>query len=186
MCGIAGFVDPSGRFSPPELEGMALNMASVLRHRGPDDQGVWADARVGVGLGHRRLAIQDLSAEGHQPMHSASGRYVLVFNGEIYNFLELKAQLEKRGHNFRGHSDTEVMLAAFEDCGIEQTLEDFLGMFAFAAWDRQERCLRLARDRAGEKPLYYGWSGGVFLFCSELKAFRIHSPLQGELDTRAL
>src|SRR2546423_10100178 len=116
MCGIAGFVDPSCGLSTPDLESTVLGMAATLRHRGPDDEGAWADGPTGVALGHRRLAIQDLSAEGHQPMRSADGRYVLVFNGEIYNFLDLKRQLESRGHAFRGHSDTEVMLAAFTEC----------------------------------------------------------------------
>ncbi|PWU18011.1 MAG: asparagine synthase (glutamine-hydrolyzing), partial [Verrucomicrobia bacterium] len=145
-----------------------------------------ADADAGVGLGHRRLAIQDLTHEGHQPMHSADGRYVLIFNGEIYNFLELMHELEKRGHVFRGHSDTEVMLAVFTECGIEAAVKCFLGMFAFALWDRHERELHLVRDRAGEKPLYYGWSGGVFLFGSELKALRAHPRWEGELDREAL
>jgi len=174
MCGIAGFVAPASDLSGIELEQTALGMAAALRHRGPDDEGVWADPQAGIGLAHRRLAIQDLSQEGHQPMHSADGRYVLIFNGEVYNFLDLKTQLEKRGHIFRGHSDTEVMLAAFTQCGVESAVTSFLGMFAFGLWDRHERCLHLVRDRAGEKPLYYGWSGDVFLFGSELKALRAH------------
>lgn len=161
-------------------------MATTLRHRGPDDQGVWTDPKAGVGLSHCRLAIQDLSSEGHQPMHSADGRYVLVFNGEIYNFRELRARLEKRGCAFRGHSDTEVMLAAICEFGLESALESFLGMFAFALWDRRQRRLHLVRDRAGEKPLYYGWSGGVFIFGSELKALRAHPQWRGELDSESL
>ena len=161
-------------------------MAAALRHRGPDDEGVWSDPACGVALGHRRLAIQDLSQEGHQPMSSVDGRYLLVFNGEIYNFLELREALEAKGRRFRGHSDTEVMLAAFCEWGVEMALERFTGMFAFALWDRELHRLHLARDRAGEKPLYYGWSGGVFLFTSELKALREHPDWQPELDRDAL
>jgi asparagine synthase (glutamine-hydrolysing) len=161
-------------------------MAARLVHRGPDDEGSWADPNVGVGLGHRRLAIQDLSREGHQPMRSADGRYVLIFNGEIYNFLDLKDQLENRGHTFRGHSDTEVILAAFVESGVANAVSSFVGMFAFAVWDRAQRRLWLVRDRAGEKPLYYGWSGGVFVFGSELKALRQHPDWHGEVDRDAL
>jgi asparagine synthase (glutamine-hydrolysing) len=186
MCGIAGFVNPSRGLSGPELKDLALNMVATLRHRGPDDQGLWADPESGVGLAHRRLAIQDLSVEGHQPMQSADGRYVLIFNGEIYNFLEIKSQLERAGHTFRGHSDTEVMLAAFCEYGINRALEKFIGMFAFALWDRRERCLHLARDRAGEKPLYYGWNRGVFLFGSELKALRAFPHFRADVDSQAL
>jgi asparagine synthase (glutamine-hydrolysing) len=186
MCGIAGFVNLRREQSRCELEQLALNMAATLHHRGPDDGGVWADAKWGVGLGHRRLAIQDLSMEGHQPMHSVDGRYVIIFNGEIYNFKELRQNLEQRGCTFRGHSDTEVMLAAFCEWGIEPAIERFVGMFAFALWDREQGKLHLARDRAGEKPLYYGWSGGAFLFGSELKALRIHPQWHGELDRGSL
>jgi asparagine synthase (glutamine-hydrolysing) len=186
MCGIAGFVDPSSRVSGQELESTALEMMAALRHRGPDDQGIWTDTRSGVTLGHRRLAIQDLSQEGHQPMQSADGRYVLIFNGEIYNFIELRGQLEQKGCSFRGHSDTEVMLAALSHMGLEPAINKFTGMFAFALWDRQLRRLHLVRDRAGEKPLYYGWSGGVFLFGSELKALQVHPGWRGELDREAL
>ncbi len=186
MCGIAGFVNPSRGLSRLELEELALKMAATLRHRGPDDFGVWADPAAGVSLGHRRLAIQDLSAEGHQPMQSADGRYVLIYNGEIYNFNDIKSDLQKAGHRFRGHSDTEVMLAAFCEYGINPALEKFIGMFAFALWDRQERTLYLARDRAGEKPLYYGWNRGVFLFGSELKALRAFPNFRDDVDSQAL
>src|ERR1041385_5478165 len=154
MCGIAGFVNPSRGLTGPELQEFALKMAATLRHRGPDDHGVWTDPASGVALAHRRLAIQDLSAEGHQPMQSADGRYILIFNGEIYNFHDIKSDLEQAGRAFRGHSDTEVMLAAFCQYGINAALEKFIGMFAFALWDGQERSLYLARDRAGEKPIY--------------------------------
>ena len=161
-------------------------MTAALRHRGPDDEGLWADARTGLALGHRRLAILDLSAEGHQPMHSADGRYVLAFNGEIYNFHALRRRLEERGHSFRGHSDTEVMLAAFCEWGFLPALVSLVGMFAFALWDSRARTLRLVRDRAGEKPLYYGWSGDVFIFGSELKALRAHPAWRGGVNRDAL
>jgi asparagine synthase (glutamine-hydrolysing) len=186
MCGIAGFINPSLGLSRLELEELALKMVATLQHRGPDDQGVWADPAAGVSLGHRRLAIQDLSAEGHQPMQSADGRYALIYNGEIYNFYDIKSDLEKAGHHFRGHSDTEVMLAAFCEYGIHPALEKFIGMFAFALWDRRERTLYLARDRAGEKPLYYGWNRGIFLFGSELKALRAFPDFRAEVDSQAL
>ena len=161
-------------------------MTDTLIHRGPDDGGVWEDTRSGVALGNRRLAIVDLSPEGHQPMHSASGRYVLAFNGEIYNFWALREELEGLGHLFRGHSDTEVMLAAFTEWELEGALERFNGMFAFALWDREERSLYLARDRLGEKPLYYGWMGETFLFSSELKALKVHPTFRGEISRNAL
>jgi asparagine synthase (glutamine-hydrolysing) len=164
-----------------------MAMAEVLRHRGPDDGGVWTDPAVGLALAHRRLAILDLSPEGHQPMVSACGRWVLVFNGEIYNFQVLRAELEQLGQRpWRGHSDTEVMLAAFAQWGIEASLRRFVGMFAFALWDRRERTLTLARDRLGEKPLYYGWMGRRLLFGSELKALRAHPSFHGEIDRNAL
>ena len=161
-------------------------MANTLRHRGPDDGGSWVDPQVGIALGHRRLAVIDLSAEGHQPMVSFSGRYVLSFNGEIYNFRDLRLELGAAHLPWRGHSDTEVMLAAFEEWGIVEALRRFNGMFAFALWDRHERILHLARDRLGEKPLYYGWMGQTFLFGSELKALRAHPAWRGEVDRDAL
>lgn len=163
-------------------------MTSTLVHRGPDDAGIWSDEEAGIGLGHRRLAILDLSPQGHQPMSSASGRYVMVFNGEVYNHRALRAELEKAEavSSWSGHSDTEVMLAAFEQWGIDEAVLRFNGMFAFALWDRQERTLHLVRDRFGEKPLYYGWMGSVFLFGSELKALRAHPAWRGEVDRGAL
>lgn len=186
MCAIVGFWESSGCSTEAELEHATSRMAAVLRHRGPDDQGVWADEEASLALGHRRLAILDLTREGHQPMSSADERYVLVFNGEIYNFNPLRKELEQRGHIFRGRSDTEVMLAAFCEWGLRPALERFTGMFAFALWDRQSRTLHLARDRAGEKPLYYGWSGGSFVFGSELKALRAQPQWSTGINRGAL
>ncbi len=141
MCGIVGFWNISRQVTSDELCYMVQQMSDTLLHRGPDNGGSWVDAEIGMALGHRRLAIVDLSPEGHQPMISANGRYVIVFNGEIYNFLELKRQLESLGHHFRGHSDTEVMLASFSEWGLHRAIERCNGMFAFALWDRQERIL---------------------------------------------
>ena len=186
MCGIAGFWNISRQVSPEELCYMVQQMSDTLLHRGPDNGGSWVDAEIGIALGHRRLAIVDLSPEGHQPMISANGRYVIVFNGEIYNFLELKRQLEVLGHHFRGRSDTEVMLASFSQWGLHEALGRFNGMFAFALWDRQERILHLGRDRLGEKPVYYGWMGQTFLFGSELKALKVHPAFQAKINRDAL
>ncbi len=187
MCGFAGFWR-AGPVDPQAATRAGEAMAASLVHRGPDDQGLWLDAAAGITLAHRRLSILDLSPEGHQPMLSSSGRLVIAFNGEIYNFGELRAELEASGHStpWRGHSDTEVMLAAFERWGVEAALERMVGMFAFALWDREARTLTLARDRFGEKPLYYGWSGGLLLFSSELKAFRAHPDFRASLDREAL
>jgi asparagine synthase (glutamine-hydrolysing) len=159
-------------------------MADAITHRGPDDSGVWMDEAAGVALAHRRLSILDLSPAGHQPMLSASGRYVIAFNGEIYNHLELREALT--GIAWRGHSDTETLLAAFERWGIETTLKKSVGMFAIALWDRETHILTLARDRLGEKPLYYGWQNGVLLFGSELKALKAHPAFAGDIDRNAL
>ncbi len=186
MCGIAGFIDATVATSGERLLAQARSMASTLSHRGPDAADAWADGGAGVALGHRRLSIQDLSPAGNQPMHSADGRYVIVFNGEIYNFRDLQQELAGLGHAFRGHSDTEVLLAAIVQWGLPETLPRLLGMFAFALWDRQERTLCLARDRAGKKPLYYGRCGQSFLFGSELKALRRHPDFVDEIDRDAL
>ena len=165
---------------------MIGRMVKALHHRGPDASGSWADERNGVALGHARLSIIDLSSEGSQPMRSASGRYVLTYNGEVYNFQDLRRDMERRGHRFRGHSDTEVMLAAFDEWGIEKSLDRFIGMFAFGVWDSAERRLTLARDRLGKKPLYFGWMGSTFLFGSELKALQAHPGFQGEINRDVL
>jgi asparagine synthase (glutamine-hydrolysing) len=161
-------------------------MVKTLHHRGPDASGTWVDERNGLALGHARLSIIDLSSEGSQPMVSASGRYVLTYNGEVYNFRELRRDLDRRGHRFRGHSDTEVMLAAFDDWGVEKSLDRFIGMFAFGVWDSAERRLTLARDRLGKKPLYFGWMGGTFLFGSELKALQAHPAFHEEINRDVL
>ncbi|MDR1228705.1 MAG: asparagine synthase (glutamine-hydrolyzing) [Azoarcus sp.] len=189
MCGLTGYWQPAGQKAPiSALEMQARKMAAAMIHRGPDDQGIWGDEETGIVLAHRRLSILDLSPQGHQPMHSACGRYVLSFNGEIYNFTELRNELDKNGKapSWHGHSDTEIMLAAFAAWGIEAALKKFTGMFAFALWDRKDRILTLARDRLGEKPLYYGWQNNVFLFGSELKALRVHPAFRAEINREAL
>jgi len=188
MCGIAGFLESNSTSSAEELRHIALRMADTLRHRGPDDGGAWVDAAAGIALSMRRLAILDLSPTGHQPMGSSSGRYSLVFNGEIYNCGDLRKDLlgENSQLSFRGHSDTEVMLAAFEQWGVLDSVRRFNGMFAFALWDCGNRTLTLARDRFGEKPLYYSINRGKFLFASELKALRAHPQFTGEIDVDAI
>lgn len=186
MCGITGFYGPAtyGEDARAIIERMSMKLA----HRGPDDAGHWLDPDAGIVLGHRRLSIIDLSTAGHQPMMSGSGRYVIVYNGEIYNFSELRSALETAGGapDWRGHSDTEVLLAAIDHWGVEDTLVRINGMFAFALWDRRERQLYLARDRLGEKPIYYGRSGEFFLFGSELKALTVFPGFNAEVDPDAL
>jgi asparagine synthase (glutamine-hydrolysing) len=185
MCGIVGFlgsVGPAGQDAA-----VVRRMADQLRHRGPDDEGVWADEAAGIALSQRRLSIVDLSPAGHQPMFSACQRYVIVFNGEIYNYEEIRRKLDgETAHAWRGHSDTEVFLEAISRWGIKPALEHAVGMFAFALWDRRERTLVLGRDRLGEKPLYYGRIGPSFAFASELKAFRAHPAWQPEVDRDAV
>ena len=183
MCGITGVWD---RRSPEgaALESHLAAMTATLSHRGPDDSGLLVEADAGVGLGHRRLAVIDCSPAGHQPMESADGRYVLVTNGEIYNFVELRGRLGD--YPFTGHSDTEVLLAAICGWGLPGALQRANGMFALALWDRRERRLQLARDRFGEKPLFYGWAGDAFLFGSELKALVAHPAFRGEVDRDVL
>ncbi len=186
MCGLAGILSRfPGNETAASLKGIAHSMASALIHRGPDDNGVWAD-KAGVALAHRRLSIQDLSACGHQPMHSACTRYVVAFNGEIYNFPDLRLQLEDLGATFSGHSDTEVLLAAISYWGIEKSLQRFNGMFAFALWDKKKKTLTLARDRIGKKPLYYGRAGHQFIFASELKALTRHPSFNKTINPDAL
>lgn len=186
MCGLTGFW--ARHSSGPQLGAVAAAMAQRIRHRGPDDDGVWVDPEAGMAIAHRRLAILDLSPAGHQPMVSASGRWVLAFNGEIYNHLDLRRRLESESTApaWRGRSDTETLLAAIEAWGVDQTMRRSAGMFALVVWDRDERALWLARDRAGEKPLYYGWQGKSFLFGSELKALRAHPDFNAAIDRGAL
>lgn len=187
MCGIAGFLSPHRSLSAFEIESIAKCMTATLMHRGPDDSGLWIDAGQGIALGHRRLSIIDLSPEGHQPMHSHCGRYVIVFNGEIYNYVTLlRSQLSAKGHTFKSSSDTEVLLTAISTWGLESTLEQINGMFAFGLWDKQEKKLTLVRDRLGKKPLYIGWVAGSFVFGSELKALRAFPGFANEVDRNAL
>ncbi|MDP3791610.1 MAG: asparagine synthase (glutamine-hydrolyzing) [Candidatus Omnitrophota bacterium] len=181
MCGITGFVTADNALKDPEMASIGISMANSLSHRGPDSSGVWTDENAGIALAHRRLSILDLTSAGDQPMTSVSGRYVIVFNGEIYNHLEMRQELNN-DKGWRGHSDTETLLAGFEKWGIDQTLKRTVGMFAIALWDRKEKVLTLARDRIGEKPLYYGFQKGTLIFGSELKALKRHPDFVGEID----
>jgi asparagine synthase (glutamine-hydrolysing) len=188
MCGFAGYFDPTARDSREMMLGRVAAMASRLRHRGPDDSGEFADPASGIALGFRRLSILDLSPAGHQPMTSSSGRYVIAFNGEIYNFDRIRRELESEGKApvWLGHSDTEVLLAAVEAWGLRAAVSKTIGMFAFALWDREERRLHLVRDRIGVKPLYWGWSSGVLLFGSELKSMAHHPSFDATIDRNAI
>jgi len=186
MCGITGFYAPAGGIPIEQLGSNLRRMVARIVHRGPDDSGTWLDATHGLGLGFRRLAIVDLSPTGHQPMESADGRFVMVFNGEIYNFNELRAILMQEGYAFRGTSDSEVMLNAIHRWGLVTAVQKFNGMFAFALWDRQEHSLNLVRDRLGVKPLYYGWQGRTLVFASELKAICAHPDFTGDINRDAL
>jgi asparagine synthase (glutamine-hydrolysing) len=187
MCGIAGFLAARGFFRTDAQQIIEAQTRTLL-HRGPDDGGTWIDPDAGIALGHRRLSILDLSMAGHQPMVSASGRYVIILNGEIYNHLDIRARLQsaESAPCWRGHSDTETLLGSFDRWGIEFTLGLSTGMFAFAVWDRNEKMLTLARDRMGEKPLYYGRHGGSFIFGSELKALRVHPGFSAAIDRDVL
>jgi asparagine synthase (glutamine-hydrolysing) len=197
MCGIAGFLT-NNSITLDNAEAIANGMALTIQHRGPDDGGVWFDDQAGIALAHRRLSILDLSPAGHQPMASKSNRYVIAFNGEIYNHLELRRELEMMSQtssitakdvaaiNWRGHSDTETLLAGFEAWGVEATLKKTLGMFAISLWDKEDKVLTLARDRMGEKPLYYGFQNNTFLFGSELKALKAHPEFLSEIDRDVL
>lgn len=188
MCGLAGFVDrrPSRPGEAGALADQARRMADSLKHRGPDDAGVWADALAGVGIGHQRLSILDLSPQGAQPMSSGNGRYVIAYNGEVYNFGELRQELQRRGHVFRSQSDTEVIAEGFACWGIGETVRRLLGMFAIAVWDKQSRSLTLIRDRLGVKPLYWSHQNGLFLFASELKALHCHDGFRPHINPAAV
>jgi asparagine synthase (glutamine-hydrolysing) len=186
MCGILGILSQS---PVEDMVGIVGRMTDALTHRGPDDQGVWCDQEYGIALGHRRLAVIDLSPAGHQPMESFTGRYVIVFNGEVYNHEALRAELVEDSKNYidwNGHSDTETLLAYLECWGLEQTLHKIVGMFALGVWDRQERVLYLARDRMGEKPLYYGWCDNDFIFTSELKTLGHYQRFAGKISRKSL
>lgn len=182
MCGFNGFFSTQARSYSNNDVIKKMNIA--LHHRGPDDEGSWQDDTLGLVLGHRRLAIQDLSPAGAQPMHSTCGRYVLVFNGEVYNHLQLRQRLAQEGVtvDWRGHSDTETILACFVTWGIEQTLKSMVGMFAVVLWDRSHKVLTLARDRMGEKPLYWGWQDSNLYFSSELKGIKAHPEFKANIN----
>ncbi|OEU78154.1 MAG: asparagine synthase (glutamine-hydrolyzing) [Desulfobacterales bacterium C00003060] len=184
MCGIAGFLSPVS--TPFDYERRLKSMAMTMVHRGPDDEGVWFDVQAGIGLAHRRLSIIDLTPEGHQPMISFSGRYVITYNGEIYNFEHIRNELDKEHIPRRGHSDTEALLAAIDVWGLEAALNRFNGMFAFGLWDRKERILWLCRDRLGIKPLYYATTKKGIVFGSELKAIKAYPNFDAEIDRNIL
>lgn len=186
MCGFSGFY--TYKIPAYNQSQILQDMATVITHRGPDDFGIWYDLQSGIGLAHTRLSIVDLTPAGHQPMQSACERFVIAFNGEIYNHLALRQKLEAQHQSsaWRGHSDTETLLACLSAWGIEQTLQATVGMFAFALWDKQNQMLTLARDRLGEKPLYWGWCNNTLLFGSELKAMKVHPAFNAEIDRNAL
>ena len=192
MCGVAGFLIDSPKKNHFNFDLALTDMTDSIIHRGPDDAGIWYDKSNGIGIGHRRLSILDLSSAGHQPMDSSNGRFVIAFNGEIYNHLDIRAEIENldKKINWRGHSDTETILAAFEVFGVEESIKKFIGMFAFSLWDRKRKVLTLARDRVGEKPMYYGWQntsfGDVFIFGSELKAVKSFPELNLAIDRGSL
>ncbi len=183
MCGIAGYWNITAGNRDELREELKCAVAS-LHHRGPDDSGLWFNEQC-VGLGHARLAVLDLSQHGHQPMVSDDGRFILVFNGEVYNFGEIRKELEAKDYRFHGSGDSEVVLAAFQAWGAE-CVHRFIGMFVFAVWDEQEKKLSLFRDRVGVKPLYYGWDGKVLWFGSELKALKAFHHWQPEINRQAL
>ena len=184
MCGLTGAFDPNQEFGVDSLRQMVGQMTAAIVHRGPDDVGLWVDSQAKVAFGHRRLSIIDLTDAGQQPMVSADGRWVIAYNGEMYNTAAIRELLGEL--KYRGHSDTEVLVEAFARWGVEVTISRINAMFAFAAWDTQENELWLARDRFGEKPLYYGWHGKVLLFGSELKALVAVQGFSPEIDRQAL
>ena len=186
MCGIAGFLNGASNELTRDLGEISSAMDISLQHRGPDDHGVWIDESAGVALVHRRLSILDLSPAGHQPMISADGRFVIIYNGEVYSYQPIAAELAASGLKFRGHSDTEAILNSFAVNGIEATLKRMIGMFAIALWDRRDRTLTLIRDRLGIKPLYWAKFGKLFLFGSELKALRAHPGWAPQIDRDAV
>ena len=186
MCGLTGFFNSARNQSASEMLATVEVMAETLRLRGPDDRGSWCEASFGIALGFRRLSIVDLSPAGHQPMTSSTGQFVIVFNGEIYNHDELRRDLVARGHTFRGHSDTEVLIEGFAEWGIESTIGRAIGMFAIAVWDNHRRELTLIRDRLGKKPLYYARFAGVFLFGSEIKSMRVHPAFRATVNRDAV
>ncbi|HYM30283.1 MAG TPA: asparagine synthase (glutamine-hydrolyzing) [Candidatus Cybelea sp.] len=186
MCAISGFLDLARTMGPDELERVVRRMSDTMTHRGPDGEGAWTDASAGIALGHRRLAIIELTSAGAQPMQTASGRFVITYNGEIFNFLELRQELEAAGRRFRAGSDTEVLIEACETWGVMATTRRLIGMFAFAVWDRRERRLYLVRDRLGVKPLYWGRQGDLLFFASQPKAFSEHPAWRGEIDRNAI
>ena len=187
MCGISG-IFRNGSGDPSVMEDCIARMSGTLAHRGPDASDVWADRAAGIAFGHRRLSVLDLTAAGAQPMHSDCGRFTVTFNGEIYNHLDIRSELETAGNapNWKGHSDTETLLYAVRYWGIEAALQRFNGMFAFAIWDAHNARLTLCRDRFGEKPLFYGWIGSDLVFASELKAFVAHHRWAGTVDRGSL
>lgn len=186
MCGIAGFLDLTPTRDGETLKALALGMAEAISYRGPDGMDAWSDERTGVAMSHRRLSIIDLSDAGAQPMASACGRMVITYNGEVYNAAEIRSELESSGVQFRGHSDTEVLVEACVKWGVETTIKRTIGMFAFALWDNRQDCLHLVRDRLGIKPLYWKQQNGVLLFGSELKALRAHPDWVADIDRDAL
>ena len=187
MCGISGLIALTSR-PQDEIYNTLSNVTNSIAHRGPDAQQIWCDREIPLALGHRRLAIIDLTDDGLQPMHSHDGRYTMVFNGEFYNFQDIKEELSTHNILYKGHSDTEVIVNAISNWGLEKTLQKARGMFAFALWDKIEKRLYLVRDRLGKKPLYMGWAGDNFIFASELKVFCAHPEFKREiaLDAKML
>lgn len=185
MCGLAGFIPLKGNINSVDMHSIGSKMANAILSRGPDDSGVWVEQNLRIAMSFRRLAILDLTPAGHQPMQSNSGRYYICFNGEIYNHLDLRKDLSP-DIKWKGYSDTETILAVIENIGIEEALSKFVGMFAFALWDQKKERLTLARDRMGEKPMYYGFNEGAFIFGSELKALKQHPDFSNEISRLAL